>query len=236
MLALMLLLPAPAWAGGQMVLSSGMHEPWTTPDGSGYTTLFVSELFQRLGMTSKVVFNPAAARALALANEGVDDGLAARIAGLEKEYPNLVRVPEPIFMNDFVAGTVGTKPRIRSWADLPGHAVGYILGWQIFEHNLPPIQDLTIAKDSKQLFGLLKSGRLEVILHERWQAVWQAREQGVELAIQEPPLVSTPMYMYVHRKHAALVPRIAIELAAMKAEGRDKAIMAQVLARGRNVK
>jgi polar amino acid transport system substrate-binding protein len=78
---------------------------------------------------------------------------------------------------------------------------------------------------------MLKSGRAEYILHERWQAEWQARVQGIALTVQEPPLARTPMYIYLHRRHADLVPRVAAELAAMKAEGRDKALMAKVMAR-----
>ncbi|HLO79112.1 MAG TPA: hypothetical protein VK196_21860 [Magnetospirillum sp.] len=231
MLLALCLTSASAAAADGLVLSSGMHEPWTNAEGTGFTNVFVKELFARLGLKAEVVFNPAAARALQLADDGTDDGLAARIAGLEKEYPNLVRVPEPIFINDFVAaGPPGAQP-IRTWDDLRPHSVAHILGWQVFEHNLPPVRELTTAKDSKQLMGLLKAARVETILHERWQAVWQAREQGVDMSIHEPPLVSTPMYMYLHRRHADLIPRVATELAAMKAEGRAKAIMAQTLSR-----
>lgn len=222
---------APATAADRLVLSSGMHEPWTNSDGTGFTNVFVAELFARLGLTAEVVFNPAAARALQLANDGADDGLAARITGLEVEYPNLVRVPEPIFINDFVAVSAGPAAAIRGWADLSPHAVGYILGWQVFEHNLPPVRDLTVTKDSRQLFSLLKAGRIEYVLHERWQAQWQAREQGISLMVHEPPLVSTPMYMYLNRRHAALVPRIVAELATMKSQARHKAIMDERLER-----
>lgn len=221
----------PAAAEERLVLSSGMHEPWTNAEGTGFTNIFVAELFARLGLKAQVTFNPAAARALQLADDGTDDGLAARIAGLEKDFPNLVRVPEPIFVNDFVAAAITPSAEVRRWDDLRPHSVAYILGWQVFDHNVPPVRELTHAKDSKQLMGLLKSGRAEFILHERWQAEWQAREQGVALAVQEPPLVSTPMYMYLHRRHADLVPRVAAELAAMKAQGRAKAIMAQAMAR-----
>lgn len=230
------LLAATLWAisaaaGERLVLSSGMHEPWTNTEGTGFTNIFVAELFTRLGLHAEVIFNPAAARALQLADDGSDDGLAARIAGLEKDFPNLVRVPEPIFINDFIAARAVPADDVRTWDDLRPHSVAYILGWQVFDHNLPPVRDLTHAKDSKQLLGLLKSGRVEYVLHERWQAEWQAREMGMKLTVQEPPLVSTPMYMYLHRRHADLVPRVAAELAAMKAQGRAKAIMAQAMSR-----
>lgn len=222
---------APARAGDTLVLSSGMHEPWTNAEGTGFTNLFVAELFQRLGLSAKVAFNPAAARALQLADDGTDDGLAARIGGLEAQYPNLVRVPEPIFVNDFVATSLAGGPDIRGWDDLRPRSVAYILGWQVFEHNLPPVRELTLAKDSPQLMGLLKSGRAEMALHEAWQAQWQAHEQGFTIAVHRPALVSTPMYMYLNKRHAGLVPRIAAELRAMKAEGRPQAIMAEKFAR-----
>jgi len=103
-LVLMLLLSAvPAWAGKGLVLSTGMREPWTNAQKTGFTEQLLAELFRSLELDGHVVFNPAAARALALANDGIEDGLAARIAGLEKDYPNLIRVPEPVFSNDFAA-------------------------------------------------------------------------------------------------------------------------------------
>jgi len=229
--ALLMLSPFAVQAEGKLVLSSGMHEPWTNTAGTGFHSLFITELFKRLGRDAEVVFNPAAARALQLAEDGVDDGLAARMAGLEANYPNLIRVPEPFFSNDFVAASIKPVEGIRAWSDLPPHSVGYILGWQVFQNKVPPVRELTLAKDSKQLFGLLKAGRVEVILHERYQALWQAREQGISLTVYDPPLQPTPMYIYLHRRHADLVPRVAAELAAMKAEGRSEALMKRAFAR-----
>lgn len=221
----------PAAAADRLVLSSGMRAPWTTPEGTGFTNLFIAELFHRIGIDATVTFNAAAARALPLADDGTDDGLAARIAGLESQYPNLVRVPEPIFHNDFIALSLSDTSPVHNWDDLRPHSVGYILGWQVFDLNLPPVRELTQAKDSPQLMGLLKAGRIEVALHERWQARWQAREMAMTVAEHQPPLASVPMYIYLNRRHAALAPRLANELRAMKAEGRPQAIMAEVFAR-----
>lgn len=231
LVVLSVLVAAPVRAAERLVLSSGMAEPWTNAAGTGFTNLLVAELFRRLGLEATVAFNPASARALKLADNGTDDGLAARIAGLEEQYPNLVRVPEPVFHNDFVAVSLDAQPPVRNWNDLRSRSVSYILGWQVFERNLPPVRSLTLAKDSHQLLGLLKAGRVEVALLERWQARWQAREQGLSVVEHLPPLVSTPMYIYLNRRHAPLVDRLAAELRAMKAEGRPQAIMADAFAR-----
>jgi len=40
-----------------------------------------------------------------------------------------------------------------------------------------------------------------------------------ELFHLEPPLVSRKMYLYVHKSHAALVPKIADALRSMKDDG-----------------
>lgn len=205
--------------GPTLTLSTGMREPWTTPQGTGFTDLLVAELFQRIGLSGRVVVNLAASRALRLADEGVDDGLAARVAGLEHSYPNLVPVPEPIFENDFVACSLGRDLATESWDSLRPFGIGYIIGWQIFDRNLPPVRELTQAKDSLQLFRLLDSNKVEFILHERWQARWQARQLGMTLTVHEPPLARVPMFLYVHHRHAALAPRLAAELQAMKADG-----------------
>ena len=102
--------------------------------------------------------------------------------------------------------------------------MAYIIGWQVFEHHLPPVRDLTLAKDSAQLLTLLTAGRAEVILHERWQALSHAKALGLQLHVQEPPLARVPMYIYLHRRHAGLVDKVADSLRRMKADGSYDAI------------
>ncbi|MGE5506068.1 MAG: substrate-binding periplasmic protein [Actinomycetota bacterium] len=225
-----LLLGGPALAAEAIHLTTGMREPWTTAERSGFTDLLVRELFRRLGRDGTVEFNGASARALSLADLGTDDGLAARVAGLDKEYPNLIRVPEKIFDNDFVAGSEGPAVATDRWEAMAPFSVAYIIGWQIFEHNLPKVRELTMAKDSRQLLTLLKSGKVEMVLHERWQLLWHARALGMQVRIHEPPLARVPMYLYLNRRHAELIAPISRELAAMKADGTYDRLAAQAFA------
>lgn len=225
--------PAAA-APDRMVLSTGMREPWTNTEHTGFTDLVVTEVFRRLGVTAEVSVIFARARGIRLVDEGVDDGLTAAVAGLEKDYPNLVRVPEKIFDNDFIAATLAVDDAsqawaIRSFADLAPYSVAYIIGWQVFDRNLGPVRELTQAKDADQLLTLLSNHRVEVILHERWQVLWLARQKGMNLRLFEPPLAPVPMYMYLHKKHADLVPKVAAELAAMKQDGTYRALADRAL-------
>lgn len=223
-------LASPATAApDRMVLSTGMREPWTNADHTGFTDLVVAEVFRRLGIKADVSVIFARARGIRLVDEGVDDGLTAAVAGLDKDYPNLVRVPEKIFDNDFVAATLalddaGKAWPIKSFADLAPYSVAYIIGWQIFDKNLGPVRELAQAKDADQLLTLLGNRRAEVILHERWQVLWLAQQRNMTLRVFEPPLAPVPMFMYLHRKHIDLVPRVAAELAVMKRDGTYRAL------------
>lgn len=209
----------PVWAKDEFRLSTGMIEPWTNAEGSGFHQVLVREVFSRLGLTATVELNLASSRAFNLANDGITDGLAGRVAGMEKEYPNLVAVPERMFVNDFVACALpGTEPP-KDWKGLVDRGVAHIIGWQIFENNLPPVRELTTVKDSAQLLGLLRAGRIEIILHERWQAMWHARALGVTLVCSDQPLARTAMYIYLNNRHAAQVEPLARALRSMKADG-----------------
>ncbi len=223
LLCMITVIPPAIAAPDRMILSTGMREPWTTADHTGFTDLVVAEVFRRLGIKAEVSVILAAARGIKLVDDGVDDGLTARVAGLEKNYPNLVQVPEKIFDNDFVAAALADNTSkawtIRSFGELAPYSVAYIIGWQIFDHNLGPVRELTQAKDSDQLLTLLGNHRAEIILHERWQVLWHAKQKGITLRVFEPPLAPVPMYMYLHRKHIDLVPKVSAELAAMKRDG-----------------
>jgi polar amino acid transport system substrate-binding protein len=209
-----------AHAADKLVLSSGVLAPYTTPDRKGFLDQIIAAIFRDIGMEAELLIYPTATeRGMLNANEGVDDGLAMRVAGLEKQYPNLIRVPEEIAINDFVA--MATKHRFdtSNWDSLNPYVVSYIIGWKVFEQNVPKGKELTLVRDADQLFTLLARDRADVVLYERWQGVAQTRAMGIKVQVMEPPLVRTKMYMYLHKKHAALVPRVAQALVKLKRDG-----------------
>jgi len=220
----------PASATPRLVISTSVVAPYTTPERQGFLDRLVAAVFREVGVQAEILVYPAASeRSLLNANEGIDDGQALRVAGLEKLYPNLIRVPEPVIMNDFVAMSVRHRFATPDWAALRPYAVTYIIGWKIFEANLPPEAPRTPVREAEQLFTLLAQDRADVALHERWQGLAQARRSGLQVRVMEPPLVSTPMYMYLHRKHAHLVPQVAQALARLKQDGTYQRIAAETL-------
>lgn len=202
-----------------LVLNDTNEPPFTTKAGDGFLDIIVGEAFRRAGLRLKLVKLPAE-RGLINANAGIDDGDLSRIAGLEKNYPNLVRVPEKLMDWHFVAFTRQAKPTEASWAALETLSVGHIRGWKIYEKNLRPNSPITTADTPEQLFAMLDKNRIDVALYERWLGnalTKHMRIQGVRVA--EPPLAVREMFLYLNRRHADKISAIATALRAIKAEG-----------------
>lgn len=209
----------PLLAANALTMSTGVGPPFTTAQRDGFLDRLLAEAFRRAGARAEMLVHESSERALMNANNGIDDGSAPRIKDLERQYPNLVRIPEKLFDNDFVALSLRYRFATPDWQALAPYHVAYLIGWKIFENNLGGRAETTKVKDAGQLMSMLRQERADVILYERWQGLWRARELGLPVATMEPPLARQEMYCYVHRKHAALVPAVAAALAAMKRDG-----------------
>lgn len=211
------------------VLNTSTSAPYATPERTGFQDLVVAEVFRRIGLKGRVDRYDASARALINANKNVDHGVAMRIKGLEKKFPNLVRVEERLIENDFVAYSKGLDLVTDDWTKLEPYTAGYINGWVIFERNLGPAQKKQAVKKPDQMFTMLDKERVDLVLYERWQGLQRAKESGIKVTVHEPPLASIDMFMYVHKKHAHLAAKMAQALRDMKADGTYQAIFDKVL-------
>lgn len=215
----------PSFAQDKLVLTTGVLAPYTTPDHKGFLDQIIVAVFREAGLEAELqVFPNTTARALLNANAGIDDGEAMRIAGLEQQYPNLIRVPEPLISNDFVAYATQLHIATPDWKSLEPYVVSYIIGWKVFENNVQNAKEVTPVRDADQLFGLLSNGRADLVLYERWQGLERVRKLGLKARAMEPPLARTDMFIYLHKKHAALVPRVAQALGRLKTNGTYKRI------------
>ena len=205
--------------GEALRLNSGVGAPYFQNDKKGFLDLLFPEVFRRIGVEAVAVRYDAAERAMINANNGVDDGVALRIRGLEKIYPNLVRIDEKIVDNDFVAYATRVDIATTGFNALKNYQVAHINGWKIFEAGIVPGTQVTKVQDADQLFRLLTSDRTDLILFERWQGNHLLREHGIKAQVLRPPLVTTEMFMYLHSKHAHLAEPAARALRAMKADG-----------------
>lgn len=212
-----------------LTLATGALPPLTsTPGHTGFLDALAREVFGRIGFDASVVRLPVE-RALINANAGIDDGDMFRAAGFEKEYPNLLPIPEKLLDFDFVAYATRADVQVRDWTDLARYSVGYVIGYKIFERNVKSAQDITTVRGIDQLFPLLASGRADVVLLDRWQGLWLAREAGLAVRALDPPLARVPMFAYLHRRHEALLAPAAAALAEIKRDGTWQRLYDQTL-------
>jgi polar amino acid transport system substrate-binding protein len=202
----------------ELVLNDTNEPPYTQADGRGFLDAIAGEAFRRVGVRLKLVKMPAE-RALINASSGAEDGDLSRIGGLEALYPNLVRVPEKLIDWNFSA-FAGKHEFPANWDEIRRRPVAHIRGWKIYERELGGVQHVLTAEDPAQLFQLLLLDRVEGVLYERWMGQNLINRQNWKgLHALNPPLAQREMFIYLNKRHAALAPRLAQALRAIKAEG-----------------
>jgi len=201
-----------------LILNDVNEPPFTTPEHTGFLDVIAIEAFRRIGVELRLVKLPAE-RALLLANDGLRDGDLTRIAGIEQQYPNLVRVPEKLIDWDFAAFSKDASIPANFEA-IRRHSVGLIKGWKIYERNMAGAERVATVDDPQQLFRLLDRDRIEVVLYVRLMGLALIQKQGFKnIRLLEPPIASHAMYIYLNKRHAKLVPKLAEALRALKREG-----------------
>jgi polar amino acid transport system substrate-binding protein len=191
-------------------------------------TMLSTEAFRRAGLTFNLDSHPSA-RSLDLANQGVVDGEGLRVAGLEQQYPNLIPVPERFAGISFVAFSRNTSIKLdQGWSSLKPHRIAFINGWKLFEANATEARSVTKVDKVEQLFQMLDADRVDVVLYTLADGLDVMKRLGISNVVAlTPSLRDTDMYLYLNKKHALLVPRIAQALRDMKADGSYAKLMAQ---------
>lgn len=182
-----------------------------------------SEAYLRIGIKAKARVLPSL-RAIQEADRGETDGELARMAGIEAQYPNLQQVPEPLLDFDTVAFTAGLTFKVDGWESLRPYSLCLSRGMKLAEDGTEGM-DRYFSNDVPQMVNMLLAGRCQVAV--LGYVVWPEidRLQAQKLRSLEPPIVSTPLYLYVNKKHAHLVLKLAAELRRMREDGTTAALL-----------
>jgi len=200
-------------------LNTTGQPPLNTPKQTGFMDEVAAEAFRRIGYQLKTTRLPAE-RGLKSSNQGHIDGEMSRIKGLNKNYTNLLRVPENIMEWHFVAFSYKPIDLSKGWNTLSGKSVSYINGWKILENNIPSYAEIIKTTNSTDLFTLLRRMRADYIIYERWGGIYLLRKMAIKnVKICKPALAVKKMFIYLHKDHKSLVPRLAKALSTMKKDG-----------------
>lgn len=206
-----------------IVLNTAFGPPVSNAAQTGYGDQVLKEAFKRIGYQLETVRLPAE-RALINANRGIDDGELARIGGLQKKYPNLIQVPETFLTVDMVLYSKNYPEFVvDGWDSVASHSLAIISGWKIMERNFAKLGDRVeiIKTDTpEQSFSLLENDRVDFIAYSNWSGLGYIKTHNIKnIKLLEPPLARPEFYVYLHKKHEAIVPQLAEAIKTMKTDG-----------------
>jgi len=224
---------APLHAAQTLVLNTAYLAPVTSPDQTGYLDLVYKELGKRTGI--HFVIQPLSGeRALLNANEGIDDGDVGRIAGLDKTYPNLVRVPELLMSAQLKVFSREADFVVTGADSLKPYDVAILTGWKIVERTVVGTRSLVQLETFEQMFDMLGKGRVDLAIAEEMMSREVIRKLGLRsIKTLDPALLKVDWYLYLNKKHAALVPQLEAAIRQMRQDGTLQKLQTEVLDRYR---
>jgi ABC-type amino acid transport substrate-binding protein len=179
----------------------------------------VEEAFERAGM--KVIFKPLPLeRAIEEANDGVTDGDMHRIADVAALYPNLLTVPTPINKVYLVIYGRGADMLTKTRADIMKMKIAYPRG-VLLQRKYSKGMNTTEARVYATTFDMLFNGRVDAVMMSHVDTEAQITERRYpERPVMWPHVwASEPLYLVLHRRHEALIPRLDTALQQMQREG-----------------
>ena len=177
----------------------------------------MAEAYRRIGR-ELVLHKLPGERTLLMANAGSMDGELYRKLGMERAYPNLMILPVPLLTYEIVIFTRGTDFVVNGWESLRPFTIGYVRGIKIVHENTVGMKTEAVAT-MEQAFQKLVMRRTDVVVGNRISGLAAIEALKLdEVRVLSPALASFPVFHYLHKKHAAMVPALLAVLQAMKAD------------------
>lgn len=179
----------------------------------------ITEAYRRIGESIELVFLHGS-EALHTVNDGRVDGELFRISGMEKDYPNLIRIPVRIVNIEFVVFSTDPALEIGAWDDLLPYSYAYVHGIRALDSRVPANSKVSYVKNSAQAMHMLAEDRIDLVLNARLNGLKSISEQNLSgIHVAEPALLSLDLFHYLHAGNQHLVAPLTDALRDMEKEG-----------------
>jgi len=188
------------------------------------TNLLLTECFHRLRFRLAILPRPSK-RSIFEADLGRVDGDFARTDAVANAYPNLIKVPEHIARESLAAFSTDPDLKIDGWDSLLPYHVAWVRGREICKSRLGRVARKTLENSEVSLLRFLSEDRAKagVLGLHKGRALLE-RLNITNVHPLSPPLEVAHLYLYLHKRHEALVPKVAAMLRALKEDGTYEAI------------
>ncbi len=162
-----------------------------------------------------------AERALHTSNSGKIDGEVFRIVNVHKRFTNLVMVPTPINVLEGIAFVKDRHIVINNgWESLSNYKIGGQVGVKFVERGTKDMNRY-LVDTNEQLFHMLDRGRVDVAVAAYVNGIKAIKKlELTSVKALQPSIQTYPLYHYLHKKNADLVPKLDKVLREMKRSGR----------------
>ncbi len=183
----------------------------------------IEEVYRRIDHEAEVVFLPSL-RSLKSSNSGKFDAELVRTTTAVVEYPNLVQVPEPLFVvSASVVVQKGSDLSEVTWETVGKHSIIYPRGYVLLDARTRGM-NAKVASKPANIVRMIVNGRADIGILFTHDARKFASEMDT-LRVIEPPIETVALYHYVHFKHRRLVPLLEKTLIKMYENGEAREIL-----------
>lgn len=187
----------------------------------------LSVVYSRTGVELRVAVMPSP-RASNELDAGRLDGEVARIASYFDDHPLLMRVGPPLMSVDAVAySRAGDEAVVTDARSLHGRRVGVVRGILQTRQAVAGVPGVLEVGSGPQMYRMLAAGRLDVIIDTPVNHRLHTSRLGLAAIVPRAVLRSEPVYHGLHRRHAAIAPRLQATLEAMHDSGELAALVAR---------
>jgi len=214
-----------AEAGLPPVIEVGASES----DQLAVVAALMKEAYKRLGIELRLRELPMRRRLL-LADNGTLDGDLARVASVQQEATQLLRVNVPIYqfaLKAYRLRRAGTDcPASITMAELNRFRVGLLRGHHAAEEAVAPTAQVPV-NSYDEAARQLQRGKIEYALAPPLAFEGALRRAGVTgFCAMSTDTETHALYHMLHRRHAALAARLEQVLGQMQQSGEMSAILA----------
>ena len=185
----------------------------------------VTEAYRMINTAVQIVEFPAK-RSLVEANSGQSiDGELFRIDGIQKQYTNLLRVNEPLSIDQFYVFSI--KPiKIEGPESLKGYRLAVKQGLKYQQQISKDLKNKISVSSNQQIINLMRANRIDAFLSSDREAMMNKLGEKIPGLIRNaPPIHRSAVYHYLNKKHASLAPKLAAAIRELRHSGKIQLIL-----------
>lgn len=177
----------------------------------------LKEAYSRIGEEVQFELFPIE-RSVVVANDGITDGELARMAGIQKKYPNLIQVSVPVSSFDIFVYSRFQIFTVKGWQSLKPYKFDFIYGFKYAE-KMSKGMNTSRIKSRFQALSKLNEGRSHLFVGVLSTECAIKRFKFTHIKRLTPPLDKVVMYHYLHKKNKNIVKKLETVLSNMQKNG-----------------